>query len=633
MTSKQTVLRWFTGLAGVGLVLGCLVAANAVLSSLRIRADLTEDKLYTLSQGTDEVLAGLDRVVTLKFYASRDLASLPIPLKNYMQQVADLLREYEMRGHGKLVLEVYDPKPDSDEEEWAQKYGVAGRPIDRMSGENLYFGLVAVAGIQEATLPFIAPSMEDRLEYEITRLIDEVSRSAKPKLGVLSPLEILPGAASPMMRQRSANPGWMFGQELQRQYDVIKLTPTLTEIPEEIDTLVVIHPKNFPDTLLFALDQFVLRGGRLLAFMDPLSMADQEQGSAEQFQMMMGYSSSLSPLLKAWGLSFTDEDVVSDLGSASVVNFGNGMSERLPTWLTLIGDRLNQEDIATSSLNSLMLPFAGAITGTPVEGLTVTPLLQTSKDGALISAMTASQAGVEKMRNAKPMGVMDLAVRVQGTFPTAFPDGAPGTNEVAKLLTQSEVPGVVILVGDVDVIYDRYAVRTMNVFGQTLYEPMNDNIALGMNLVEQITGSDALVGLRSRRLVERPFTRVIELQNEAQLRWQEEELNLVTSLQETQQRINELQRTQAGSADQQLIITPEMQQELEAFRDKRFEIQKQLKDVRKNLVRDIEQLGTRVKAINMALMPALVALFGVVHGVRRRRKALRSAGPSRESHS
>lgn len=618
------IVRSFSGLAGVLLVLACVVAANAVLSSLRVRADLTGDKLYTLSGGTDDILNNLERVVTLKLYASRDLAQMPAPLKNYMQRVTDLLREYELRADGNLVLEVYDPKPDSDEEEWAQKYGIVGQPLDMLGGENLYFGLVAVAGTREAALPFIAPALEDRLEYEVTRLIYEVSRSAKPRVGVMSPLGILPGGLSPMMRrQPRGNDGWMFGQELARQYDVVTLEPSLTEVPEDIDTLVLVHPKMLTETALFAIDQFVLRGGRLLAFTDPLCMADQEQGAGQQFGMMMGYSSDLNRLTEAWGLTFTAEDVVADPGSASVVNFGNGRSERLPTWLTLMEDRLNQDDIATSPLTSVMMPFSGAYRGEPVDGLTLTPLLTTSEDGSLISSITATQPGVEKMRNARREGVMNLGVRLQGTFPTAFPDGPPGTNTAENVLTQSAVPGLVLLVGDVDVLYDRYAVRVMNFFGQPLYEPLNDNLALGMNLVEQITGGDALVGLRSRRLVERPFTRVRDLQREAQLRWQEEELKLVSALQETQQRINELQRTQADEAGQQVIITPEMRAELERFRDQRFEIQKQLKDVRKNLVRDIEALGVRVKAVNMALMPALVALVGIAHGIRRRRKAQR----------
>jgi ABC-type uncharacterized transport system involved in gliding motility auxiliary subunit len=279
-----------------------------------------------------------------------------------------------------------------------------------------------------------------------------------------------------------------------------------------------------------------------------------------------------------------------------------------------------------------MMPFAGGFTGQAAEGLNETVLVKTTSEAAFVNAFQARMPGVEKMRNASSQGEVPLVVRLQGTFKTAFPDGPPssdsagGEEEKAKaddadFLKESTDSGVVILVSDVDMLNDRHALRGMNFFGQTLYQPANDNFAFVLNMVEQLAGSEALIGLRSRGSVDRPFDLVKKLERDARAKWQKEELKLTKKLQETQQRLNDLQRAKEG--DQQFILSPEQQQEIEDFREQRYKTQQDLKQVQKNLRRNIDQLGMAVKAANMALMPALVAVFGIVHGVLRRRKASR----------
>jgi hypothetical protein len=286
-------------------------------------------------------------------------------------------------------------------------------------------------------------------------------------------------------------------------------------------------------------------------------------------------------------------------------------------------ENFNQEDALTASLRLVMMPFAGGFTVRAIDGLNATPLITTSPDAKMVNAFTASMPGPEKMRDARSVGAMPLAVRLFGSFPSAFPDGKPvregdrapasATNHLARSATNT----VVVLVGDVDFVFDQYAFRMMNIMGQTLAEMVNDNFSFMLNLVEQGTGNTALIGQRSRGVLDRSFTRVREIEEAAQRRWQAEELKLTEKLQQTQERLNELQTTRDDQ--QQFILSPEQQAEMEDFRKIRFETQRELKDVRRNLRRDIEQLGLQVKVVNLAVVPALVAVYGLVRGWRRRR--------------
>jgi len=415
-------------------------------------------------------------------------------------------------------------------------------------------------------------------------------------------------------------PGWAPVEELKKQYDVTEVPVSAPEIPSGLAALIVIHPRRLPDETFFALDQFVLRGGHLLAFVDPLCLAQKDSEPEQSTFGLMKDSSSLNKLTKAWGIEFSSDRVVADIASASLVRSETGGTERLPTWLTLRGKDLNPKEIGTGALQQLMMPFAGAFTGDPVQGLTISRLLQTSDDGAFISSFEALRPGVEKMRDARPQGVLSLAIRLRGTFPTAFPGGPPGgKKEKASFLKKSSRPGVVVLVGDVDMLYDRFCVRTLDFLGQTISTPVNDNINFFLNMAEELSGSEALIGLRSRGTFDRPFTRVLALEDRAQKKWQREELLLTRKLQRTQSRLRELES--AKQENERFILSPEQKREIERFRRERFETQKQLKTVRKNLRWDIEKLGLRLKILNMALIPLLVVLFGLYHGWRRKKEA------------
>lgn len=636
MSSKETVQKSLSGIVGIFVILGIIVAVNIITSQVRLRKDLTEDKLYTLADGTKELIGSLQRDVVLKFYFSKSMEGMPIALKQYAQRIADLLSEYETHGQGRVALEKYDPQPDSDEEEWAQKYGLTEQGMGLFGGPSLYMGIVAVSGSKEASIPFIAPSAEPQLEYLLTRLVDEVTATQKGKVAVISSLPVMGTAPDTPFAPQQAPKSWIFIEELKKQYEVLSLDSAAEEVPEDVDTLILVHPKELGEATLYAIDQFVLRGGRLLAFVDPMCLAEQE--SSEQPGALFAASSDLNRLTRTWGLALTSGKVVADLKSASQVSFGQGGRQRSPGWLSLRGDSIDRDEIVTASLEILMLPFSGTFEGEPAEGLTMTTLLQSSEETSLIDAYTAVNPNANYGGSAGGRKQYPLAVRLQGTFKTAFPDGPPAvpadeetgedTDEAdvapgEESLTESSEEGVVLLVGDVDMLYDRFIVRKINFFGQTLSEPLNDNLGFILNTLEQLAGSEALIGLRSRGTFDRPFHRVIELERKAQERWQQEEAALQEKVREAQTRINQLQAAK-DDKKQKFIISPEQKREIEKFKKEKFETQRRLREVRKNLRGEIEMLGLKVKIINIALMPVAVGLFGVVRGWRRRKKALES---------
>jgi ABC-type uncharacterized transport system involved in gliding motility auxiliary subunit len=623
---KTTTSKWFTGVAGGLVVLGILIAANALFSGVRLRKDMTEERLYTLSPGTVDMLQGLDRPVTLKLYFTKGNPNVPVPLKNYVQRTLDFLRDLAARSGGNVALETWDPQPDSEAEEWAQRYGLTPQSTGGLGLQpDLYLGLVAVSGTKEAAIPFLDPGAEPQLEYQVARLVQEVIQSRRPRIGILSSLPVLAEPASPFAPAAARKSDWLFVTELKKAYDLMPIPMESEQIPDGIDTLLLIHPKEIGDRTLFALDQFVLKGGRLVAYVDPMCVSEKESDAELG---MPKPSSDINRLSRAWGVTVDTARVVADLAAATPINIGDGRAERLPTWLSLrAGENIDREEIATGPLESLMLPFAGVIDGAPAEGLAMKKLIFASSNAVTMDAFLARNPVDLNTRAGQAAPGAALAVRLSGQFKTAFPDGQPPpegvTNEVASAtnawLKASEKEGAVILVADADLLANDYSARAVNFFGRTLFQPFNDNLNFTLNLAEQLSGNPALIGVRGRGKFDHPFDRVLALERAAQERWQEEEEKLQQKLAAAQQRLNELQS--AKSADQQLVLSSAQKAELEKFRQERFETQRQLKDVRKNLRQNIEQLGLTLKVLNMAAVPLLVAAFGIGFGWRRRKRS------------
>ena len=626
---NKSFARFTTGAVGLLLLLAIIGAVNLIAASLRMRADLTAEKLYTLSKGSREVLKKLDSDVTLKLYFSRSSAEMPMGLKTYADQVQDLLKEYELAGKGRVVLEAFDPKPDSDAEEWAQRYGVEPQQTS-MFGPPVYFGLVAVSGDRQQVIPGFNPRTEPTLEYDITRLITRVAWPEKPVIGVMSSLSVLGSPMSPMMMMQRRQPpdqGWTVFQELRKDYTVREVPADAEAIEMDIKALVVIHPKDLSDKTLLALDQFVLRGGRLMVLVDTLSIADFKANASQNPMMMqMGGGqagpSTLGRLFDAWGVAFNTSKIVADLTCSTKLSGGQGRVEDNPAFLSLTPANLAKTDLLTAQLSQIMLPFSGAFTFTEGNGITVTPLITTSQDNACLIDQMNAQFGMSAMRSQlKPDGVQRiLAARLHGTFKTAFPNGIEADEESERVPPPPLTSGTstVVLFGDADFINDEFCMQSIPTLFGNMTQPINDNMTLFGNTVEQLAGRQELIGVRSRGQSNRPFAKVDKLEAEATKKWHTREEELQQRLRETQQQLSALQQEKKGT--ERLIVSKEQQAAIAAFRKEQQETSKELKNVRKNLNRDIERLGLTLKTLNIALVPLFVIAFGVWRGVQRKKR-------------
>ena len=610
----------------VGLVLVGAIAASSVviLANLPLRCDMTAENLYTLSKGSKAVLGQLTEDVTLKYYVSSSSAEMPMALKTYAQQVGNLLKEYERAGGGRLVVEEDDPKPDSDAEEWAQRYGVEPQTGGNPFGQGIYFGVVAVCGDREETLGVLSPRTESTLEYDLTRLVTRVAWPERPVVGVMTSLpDVLGGQMNPMMMQMGQRPpqGWAAFSELAKDYDVRTVEPDAEKIDDDVKTLVVVHPKNLSDKALYAIDQFVLRGGKLVACVDPFSIKDMQSSRSQQNPMMgqMGGDgpSTLGKLFDAWGVKFEEGKISCDLEAATKLNNGQGGVESNPAFLSLGTANVDKGDLIVADLTNVMFPFAGAFTFEKKDmDISFEPVITTSKDNSCSTDKMAMQYG--GMKDMVPDGKERiLAARLSGTFKTAFPKGPDGTNDVSKALAEGK--GNVLLFADSDFLADDFCVRMMRTPFGSIPQLINENLTLFSNAMEQFAGREELIGVRSRGASDRPFTVVNELEAEATKKWQAREAAFQEELQQTQQRLSALQKEKKGG--ERFILSKEQQDEIVKLRKSQAETRKQLKNVRKELTADIDSLGLRLKIINIALVPVLVVLFGLLRGYLRRKRA------------
>ena len=610
----------------VGLVLVGAIAASSVviLANLPLRCDMTAENLYTLSKGSKAVLGQLTEDVTLKYYVSSSSAEMPMALKTYAQQVGNLLKEYERAGGGRLVVEEYDPKPDSDAEEWAQRYGVEPQTGGNPFGQGIYFGVVAVCGDREETLGVLSPRTESTLEYDLTRLVTRVAWPERPVVGVMTSLpDVLGGQMNPMMMQMGQRPpqGWAAFSELAKDYDVRTVEPDAEKIDDDIKTLVMVHAKNLSDKTLYAIDQFVLRGGKLVACVDPFSIKDMQSSRSQQNPMMgqMGGDgpSTLGKLFDAWGVKFEEGKISCDLEAATKLNNGQGGVESNPAFLSLGTANMDKGDLIVADLTNVMFPFAGAFTFEKKDmDISFEPVITTSKDNSCSTDKMSMQYG--GMKDMVPDGKERiLAARLSGTFKTAFPKGPDGTNDVSKAFAEGK--GNVLLFADSDFLADDFCVRMMRTPFGSIPQLINENLTLFSNAMEQFAGREELIGVRSRGASDRPFTVVNELEAEATKKWQAREAAFQEELQQTQQRLSALQKEKKGG--ERFILSKEQQDEIVKLRKSQAETRKQLKNVRKELTADIDSLGLRLKIINIALVPVLVVLFGLLRGYLRRKRA------------
>jgi ABC-type uncharacterized transport system involved in gliding motility auxiliary subunit len=601
-----------------------LVAVNFLVSRAPARLDLTEGDLYTLSEGTRKILRKLPSPVKVKLYLSQGEA-VPVPLRGFAQRVEDVVHEFKQAAGSNLVVERYHPRPDSEEEDAAQLDGI--EPQQLMSGEQFYLGIAVSQLDRKQAIPAVSPQRERLLEYDLIRAIARVGNPERPKIGLMAGVAVTGEKFNPFTRQ-SSEP-WVLANELKRDFEVKEVPMAAKEIDKDVSVLLLIHPRDIPPQTEYALDQFVLRGGKLIAFVDPYMYFDQQQ------PMMPGMppqpsSSALPTLFKAWGLAMDPGKVIAD------VVFGSGGGQRYtPTVLSLNRTALNRDDIVTSQIETLLYAFGGAFE-VKETGLRITELLKSSPESMLVDNANATKSGDEATKAFKPSGTaMPLALRLTGKFTTAFPEGLKEGDKPVKegdkpeggkpvpdtpQLRESSGENSVIVVADVDMLADGAAVDIQDMFGRKVVVPSNGNLAFAIGMVEQLSAGDDLISLRSRAAAFRPLTVVRELEAEAQKQYFGQIQALEEELQKTTAKLQELQKEGGGPGKAGQILSPEQQAELERFRKTVAESRLALKEVRKNLRQDAESLVFWTKVANIALMPLLVALAGLLVALLRRRR-------------
>ena len=624
---KGRALYSMSGLVAVAVLLLAINLFSGLLVK-GVRFDMTGNRLYTLSDGTRNILAGLDEPVTLRFYFSeKQFSEMPV-IATYGQRVRELLDEYAAVSDGKLRLVTEAPEPFSDAEEQAARYGMQGVPVDT-SGSYAYFGLVgsnAVGDIRR--IPFFQPDQEDSLEYSVSKLIYSLANPQKPVVGLMSGLPIAADSRADDPLRGEQQHDWFALTRMKQSFDVRELDNDSKRIPENVDVLMVVYPRDLPERTLFAIDQYVLGGGRALVFLDGFSETDRSMPrvtSPEQGYVEAVRSSNLKPLLGAWGLQLAPDYIAIDRRAATSVMTSRGTPVDYVVWLTLNKTNFNSKDFVTADLQSLVMASPGYLLKQPGATTQVTPLVQTSDQAMQLEAgyVKYGTKPTELLQTYHPGGTpLVLAAHIRGEVKSAFPQGIDGAKNTDRL-TRSREPANVIVVADSDMLDDRFWVDFRDFYGRRVAVPRADNGAFLINALENLSGSNDLISLRSRGRSARPFIKVAALKENAEKKFRTRERALQVRLSETEQKIGELQQQKDG--DSKLIMSAEQREALRKFQTEQIRTRKELRNVQHDLNRDINTLGVWLKVINIGLMPLVVILVATVLGVLRVRRMRRAA--------
>ena len=636
-------IRLLTG-SGLAVAVVMFFTVN-VLSHVAFRSarvDLTEQRLYTLTEGSRNILQGLDEPVTLRVYLSKKLAVELPGIQGYTNRVLELVQEYEQAAAGNLILHVIDPEPFSEEEDRAVGYGLRGVPLDA-GNTQFYFGLVGTNATDDQELiPFFQQSREEFLEYDLTKLVYRLGNPKQKVVGLLSTLPVDGGPQMPFSQALGGSAPWMIMDSIRELMEVKVLDKAVTEIPEDVDVLMVVHPKRLGEPTLYAIDQFVLRGGRAVVFVDPHSEADRVLPNPQNpMGMQAPRNSDLGRVFDAWGIELVDGKVVGDLPLAKKVNFqkqSRMMVADYPVWIDLTPRQLNAEDVVTAKLPNLTMASAGILRKKEDSETEWTPLMETDDQAMQIDAARLQfMPDVEGLlRDYRPEGeTLVLAARLTGKVKTAFPDGRPEAADSEELenpgddkeskphphLAESADPINVIVVADTDMLQDRFWVQVQNFLGQRIGIPTSANNDFVTNALDNLTGSHDLISVRNRGSFSRPFTLVRAIQQEAEMQFRQKEQALQQRLKETERKIQELQSRKEDQTT--VILSTEQEAALDGFRQELVTTRKELRNVQHELQKNIESLENVVKFLNIGLMPLVIAVGGVVFSAYTIRRRLR----------
>lgn len=578
-----------------------VLLSNQLFRSTRI--DLTENQVYSLSDGSKEILQQIDEPVNLYFFFSDKASEGLTTIRNYADRVESLLREYESASGGNIKLHLIDPEPFSEAEDLANDYGLTGASTG-MGSDAIYLGLAGTNALDdEKIIPFFDPQKEQFLEYDLSQLIYELSDPEPVKVGLLTGLSMT-GGQNPMTGQ--FDPPWTIYEQVNQLYDVQNIDATASNLPEDLDVLVLIHPKNLSEALLYAIDQHALKGGKVLAFVDPHHESDP---MAAMSGMASANTSELARLTNSWGVEVQTGSVLLDAALGLEIRTQTGGVTKHLGFVGLQKGLFDAEDVTTANLDSVNGASFGVIDVKDDATSTITPLMMSSEyastGGNMVYAMMRDPEQLFDQYDDSNLSSRVLAVRISGAANSAF-DGKPENIDVDVEHVAQTTELNVILVADTDLLSDRFWVSKQNFFGQTIATPFADNGAFVTNAIENLGGNNALISIRSRGTFARPFEKVEELTVLAEAKFREQEAALEEELADTERQLSELQT--GGAEGSLMVLNEEQQKAIDSFMDKKIEIRKKLRDVRHQLDKDIESLGAQLKFINIIIAPILLVL-------------------------
>jgi len=641
-TEAKTVHPMARAIFAIAALVVIVISANLLVSGMGIghrNADFTTDKIHTLSDGTKGILKELGAPVVIRYYATRSSDYMPEDYKLHMRRVDDLLAQYKNLSGGKLRIEELDPQPDTDAEDSANLDGISGQSFDN---QNLYFGVAVSCLDRTATIPFLDPTQETLLEYQLSRAISEVARPDKPVIGLMSGLPVA-GTPAMMMQGQRGTPPWEVYRQLAQNYEVRDLTMTPEKIDPSIDLVLLIHPAGITPEAEFAIDQYVLQGGTVIACIDPFSVAAQMLGGGNPMTGEQGppTSSTLPTLLPAWGISMDPKVVADETFQTRMGGNRQGIAV-----LSVPEESMPQkDDVITRNIKNVVFFLPGGLVKSGAGGVNVDTLVKSSPKAGLVDGMTASRLDPQLAKDFQGNRSYDLVLHLAGSFKTAFPKGKPGTEEPPKEekkdepaaegekkeekpeekkeekpahLVDATKPGNVFLIADVDAFFDQFAYRMQDFGGGRMMNlgPQNGNSTLLLNMVDQAASSTHLIGARSRAAVARPFTKIKEMESAANERLRGKEAEIKKKQEEANKRLMELQEKKAAGTE--LFLSPEQEAERTKFKQLVIEANREMRDLMKDLRRDKDRISGRITMLNIFGMSTLVVLFGIGLFMKRR---------------
>ena len=595
------------------------------------KIDLTTDKLYTVSENTKSIIKNLSEPINIKLFFSNSLSKELSQIRDYEKRVRELLMSYKKISNKNITIEIIDPRPFTDQEDLANVYGIQGLQLNE-EGERFYFGAVFSNSVDDTTvIPFFELDREQLLEYDLTKTIYNLANTSKPNIGLISGLPLVGRVNNSQGNAQYERPFFIY-QTLSEFFNVIDLSLEVSEIPQNVDQLLIVHPKNLSDVTLYAIDQFVMTGKGVTIFTDPFSEFDNNLSKPESEKDFS--NSNMSRLFTSWGFDMKPGMVIGDIVNGRKVSLGPSNDQKIVTyvlWLAIQQNLLSNTDIITSNLDYIFLKSAGSIENLNTNSsLVIEPLIRTSKESMLIERYKM-QFRADPEQLLKDFESQDksyiIGARIKGELDSAF------TMEDIKKIeldTKQHINNIkdanIILFADTDLLADNTWISEQDLFGRNSITPIADNGRMVVNSIESMSGGRNLIGLRGRGSSNRPFLVIEDLQKKAELSFREKQISLQNELQGTEDKLKEIQSNQLGSSESK---TSEQNKAIEEFQRKILSIRKQLRDVQRQLNADIERLENNIKILNIWTMPLIVIIlyfFIKVFTEKRRKEFYRKIG-------